>query len=86
MNSLWNSVKKVFKFIYRVWMKFAHTLGKINSFILLTVFYFVIFGIGRFVLWVGKKDVLEEHWKDKPSYWKKRQKLLVTEGAFLKPY
>lgn len=67
-------------------MKFAHTLGKINSFILLTAFYFVVIGIARLVLLIGRKDILEERWKDKPSYWKKREKLVVTEEAFLKPY
>lgn len=79
-------MKKVLKFLYGLWMKFAHALGRINSFILLTVFYVVVFGIARMVIFVLRKDLLDERWKDRSSYWNKREKIAATEEAFLKPY
>lgn len=67
-------------------MKFAHFIGRINTAVLLTVFYFIFLGMARTVVLFLKKDLLDEGWKDRPSYWKKREKFKYEKDAFLKPY
>lgn len=48
-------------------MKFAHFLGKINSTIFLTIFYFLIFGVIALIRKVfrRRKVVNESYWADK---------------------
>jgi len=63
--------KKIFSTAWQGWKKFAHRLGRINTFILLTVFYFFIFGLIAIIRKCAKlfrrKIVLESYWisKDK---------------------
>jgi|GEM_PF-1900289 len=86
-------MKKFFKFIvnflklaYRLWMGFAHILGKINTAILLTVFYFLLIGTAKLFLILTRKDLLDSRWKDRSSYWKKREHFEATRDPFLKPF
>ena len=72
--------------LWRLWLKIAHFIGKVNTFILLTLFYLVILGIARIVTLLGRKDLLDESWKDRESYWQKRVKFSMTQEEFLKPY
>lgn len=74
------------KWLYRGWMKFAHILGKINTTILLTIFYFVFLALAKLAVWVGRKDLLDESWKDRESYWKKRVDFRTDRESYLKPY
>lgn len=67
-------------------MKFAHFMGRINTAVLLTIFYFLFLGIPRVVTALLRKDLLDERWKDRPSYWKRRADFRCTREAFLKPY
>ena len=86
MNRIFNSLWRGLKFAWRVWLKIAHTIGKINTVILLTIFYFLILGIAKLITLCGRKDLLDERWKDRSSYWGKREKLVAIPEAFLKPY
>ena len=79
-------MKKFFKALYRAWMKFAHFIGRINTTLLLTFFYFLIMGLAKLVALVLRKDLLDSSWKDRPSYWKKRGEFKMDEEAFLRPY
>ena len=38
-------VKKIFKKFYTYWMKFAYILGEVNSKIIFTGLFFIVFGI-----------------------------------------
>ena len=80
------SLKAFFRPVYRVWMKFAHFIGKINTAILLTLFYFLFLSIAKLVTVLGRKDLLDERPGDRASYWRKRENFKVDKEAFLKPY
>ena len=79
-------MKEILKAIYRGWMKFAHFIGRINTAIILTLFYAVFIGVGRIALFILRKDILDLRFKDRPSYWKKRQDFKADIPSFLKPY
>lgn len=72
--------------LYRVWMKFVHVIGKINTVLLLSLFYFVFLGIAKLFATLSRKNLLDSRWKDRESYWKKREHFQVNREAFLKPY
>lgn len=62
--------KKIGKILYKYWMKFAHILGTVNGYILLTVFYFVIIGLyaiprGVFKFFFRDGDWNITFWKEK---------------------
>ena len=77
---------RFFKLLYKGWMKFAHALGKINTAILMTLFYFLFLGFTRIFVLVFRKDLLDSRWKDRPSYWRKREDFKIEREKFLKPY
>lgn len=86
MKKFFEPIINFLKPAYRVWMKFAHILGKINTAILLTVFYFVFLGIAKLFVVITRKDLLDLKWKDRSTYWKKREHSEMTRDAFLKPF
>ena len=62
-----------FKLIWRGWMKFAHILGYINTRILLTVTYFVIFAVASAITFFARADLLDRKMDKKPSYYHNRE-------------
>ena len=74
------------KSVYRGWMKVAHVIGKINTTVLLTVFYVIVIGIAKAVVFSARKDLLDERWRDRESYWKKRENFSARREDLLKPY
>jgi len=58
--------------IYSVWMKFAKILGTINSYIILTVLYFILFGIYSILEKVFKLPLFLLKNSKKESYWRKK--------------
>lgn len=74
------------KSVYRGWMKVARVIGKINTKVLLTVFYVIVIGIAKAVVFVAQKDLLDERWRDRESYWKKRENFSARREDLLKPY
>lgn len=74
------------KRLYQGWLKFAHFIGKINTTILLTIFYFIFLGPAKLITLFLGKDLLDSKWKDRPTYWRKREDFKNDKGAFLKPY
>jgi len=79
-------MKELLKQLYRTWMAFAHILGRINTTILLTVFYFSFLGVAKIIMVLSRKDLLDSKWKDRSNYWKRRQNFKIDRQAFLKPY
>jgi len=77
---------KWLKALYRHWLKFAHGVGKINTAILMTVFYLVVLGLAKLGMLFSRQDPLDSRWKDRASYWKKRKDFPTSKEAFLKPY
>ena len=79
-------MKQFFKALYRVWMKFAHFIGRINTAILLTLFYFLFLGAAKLITRIYGADLLDSRWQDRPSYWRSRKGFKADKAAFLKPY
>ena len=86
MKEFLSKVVSFLKWIYQPILKATHFIGKINTAIILTVFYFIFLGIAKLTLVISHKDPLDMHWKDRQSYWKKREKFEVDRNAFLEPY
>jgi hypothetical protein len=66
----WNSLKKG-------WMIFALALGWFNTRLLLTVFYLIL-GIPALVLKLIGKDLLDRGFKNRSSYWIKKENVPHT--------
>lgn len=68
------NMKIFFKRLYDYWMLFAKALGWVNTRILLSLMYFVVFTPFRIVSIVIGKDFLDRKIeKGKDSYWNKRE-------------
>ncbi len=59
--------------IYLRWMAFARVLGRVNTMVLLTVFYFAILGPVALILRILRKDLLDRWFEDRSSYWYDRE-------------
>ena len=58
---------------YKRWMKVAHFIGSIVTFVILSVLFYFIFGVVGIVLRLLRKDLLDESIDVKAtSYWQKR--------------
>lgn len=66
--SVKNILVKIWKGIKKGWMKFAHTLGVINTTILLTIFYFILIGIYAIIIGLPKK-LIQLLRKAPETYW-----------------
>ncbi|MBI3599215.1 MAG: hypothetical protein HY097_01040 [Nitrospinae bacterium] len=67
-------MKNFFKKVYDYWMLFAKALGWVNTRILLSIIYFIVFSIFRVISIVIGKDLLDRKIeKDRESYWNKRE-------------
>lgn len=67
---IFTAMKKITKKLYSYWMKFAHILGEINSRIIFTIIFFVVFGIYALIakfLYLFKKD------SPRTSYWMEKK-------------
>jgi hypothetical protein len=86
MKQFFSKVISFLKWIYQPILKVAHFIGRINTAILLTIFYFFFLGFAKLTTIVLRKDPLDARWKDRQSYWKKREKFEIERNAFLEPY
>jgi hypothetical protein len=60
---------RLLRHIKSLWMRFAHTLGKINTFVFLSLFYIIVIGI--ISLFYRASHLLKKHdieW-EKKSVW-----------------
>ena len=58
-----------FKPLYVTWMKAAHAIGKVNTYLLMAlVYYLMIAPYGAIIRLLGH-DLLDENLRDRPSYW-----------------
>ncbi|MDF1526216.1 MAG: SxtJ family membrane protein [bacterium] len=55
--------------VYRVWMKFGHIMGRVNSTIILTVVFFVVFTPVGLIMRILNRDILNRKFdKETDSY------------------
>ena len=60
--------------IEKIWMKIGHGLGWVNARIILVAMFFLILTPTRFILWLLRKNLLDEKiQKQRTSYWNIRQ-------------
>jgi hypothetical protein len=62
-----------FKLLWRGWKKFAHVLGIVNTRILLTVSYFIIFAIAWVATRLARADLIDRRMTPKPSFYHPRE-------------
>lgn len=86
MEPFFLKILRVLKIIYAPILKTAHFIGKINTFILLTIFYWVFLAFAKLSLWVVGKNSLDMKCKDRQSYWKKRDNFTIDRQSLLEPY
>lgn len=70
--------ESVWKKPYFYWMKFAHLLGRVNTALLLTLFYLLILGPVAMVLKLFGKDLLDRKAEQRTSYWYNKSKEPTT--------
>jgi hypothetical protein len=68
-----SAIKQFFSLLWRGWKKFAHVLGIVNTRILLTVTYFVIFAVAWVISRLARADLLDRKIKKVPSYYHIRE-------------
>ncbi|NIA10633.1 MAG: hypothetical protein GWP10_13125 [Nitrospiraceae bacterium] len=57
------------KKIWQLWKAFAHALGVVNTFVLLTLTYLLLIGPVGLVLRLIRRDVLNKKWFRKGAHW-----------------
>ena len=67
-----NGIKQFFSLLWRGWKKFAHILGIVNTRILLTLTYFIIFAVASIFVLASRADLLDRKMKKQPSYYHNR--------------
>lgn len=76
-------MKKIFKKLFSYWMAFARFLGKINTFIFLTLIYFVFIGPLAIFLKLIRKDLLDIKFPDdRKTFWIKKERKLLKEKDY----
>ena len=60
------------KLLWAGWKKFAHGLGVVNRYVLLTLFYFLMVNGVHVVLRILRRDLLDRRMQTVPSYWHER--------------
>jgi len=65
-------MKVFFAVLKRLWMKFAHAAGWVNTRVILTLAYLLIIGSAGLIMRLISGDLLDRrtHRKDGDSYWK----------------
>jgi predicted membrane protein len=68
-----DEMNNIFRTIKRLWLLFAHMLGKVNTILLLFLVYFVVIGIMSIIVRLFRKDLLQKKMDyDQASYWQTR--------------
>ena len=70
------------KLFHRVWFKIAFALGWVNSRVLLTIIYFLVFVPYRIVSRMAGRDPLNIRQPAGESYWHKREKTRQAKEQF----
>jgi len=66
-------ILQFFSLLWRGWKKFAHVLGMVNTRILLTVTYFIIFAVVAIGVLLSRADLLDRKMEKKPTYYRSRE-------------
>ena len=65
---------------------FVKKIGRAQSALLLTVFYYTIFGIVALLIRCVKRDLLGVSWSKKDSYWLERERIDLDIERFKRQF
>jgi len=69
--------------VYKKWMIGAHFIGNVISTIVLSVFFYFVFGIVGIVLRIIRKDLLDQKIDyNRDSYWIEREQKLFNKKSY----
>jgi len=72
-------MKKFFSAIWRGWKKFAHKLGIFNTYVILTLCYWIVMLLAAIFPIILRKDLLDKRMPKKPeSMWKEHKPIEPT--------
>ena len=60
---------QLLRLLWNGWKKFAHGLGIVNRYILLTAFYFLIVSLVNLFVRLFRVDLLDRRMRPAASYW-----------------
>ena len=60
---------RALRLLWKGWKKFAHVLGIVNRYILLTVFYFLIVNLVNLFTRLFRVDLLDRRMRPAATYW-----------------
>ena len=72
--------------IYKVWMKFAHALGWVNTRIILTLVYLLIMTPLALIFKVVGKDPMNRKFGGQDSYWIKRESNAFDRDSYRRQF
>lgn len=75
-------MKRLLSRLYKGWMAFAHALGRVQTYLILSVIYFLAVGIIGFLMRLFSGDPLDRRLRDRASVWvpKERTNLNLEEA------
>jgi len=62
-------MRDLLRALYRGWMRFAHVLGRIQTFLILAIIYFVVMGVVAPLVRLFSGDPLDRRLRDRASVW-----------------
>lgn len=74
------------KVMYKAWMKFAHALGWVNTRIILSLVYFLIFTPIAVLFKVIGKELLDRRFETVGSYWIKREPRIFRQDDYRRQF
>lgn len=73
--------------VYKIWMTLSLGLGFITSHLVLTIIYYFVFTpIGLFMRFLRKDPLERELDPGAPTYWKKKEKKIISKTQYEKMY
>jgi len=63
---------KLWQTIWQAWKRLALKIAKAQTLLLLTLFYFTIFGLYAVSMKLFRLDPLDKRWKKQKSFWIKK--------------
>jgi hypothetical protein len=78
-------MKRFLAALYRGWMAFAHFLGRVQTYLLLSIIYFVAVGLTAPFIRIFMRDPLDRRMGDRDSVWtpKEHSNLKLDEAQRL---
>ena len=77
----------ILKPFYHKWMKVAHCIGTVVTGVILSVVFYLIFGVAGIVLRILRKDLLDRKIdRTRDSYWIKREEVVFDQKHYLRQF